>query len=93
MVYLLLIIIIVLLTYIAFFTPERRHQREIRRVQKIFNTRGPQTPLFKIDDPRNETHPDEMVIYEYMSGKKGMSHRKLAVMTYRMEENLKSSDN
>jgi hypothetical protein len=36
--YILLIVIIILLAYIAFFTPERRREREIRRVQKIFNT-------------------------------------------------------
>ncbi len=87
--YFLLLIIILLLVYIAFFTPERRREREIRRVQKIFNTPLPEPPLFKIDDPRNETHPDEMVSYEFADGKKGLSHRKLAAMIYQMEQKLK----
>ncbi len=89
MYFFLIIIIIILLTYIAFFTPERRREREIKRVQRIFNTPLPEPPLFKIDDPRNKTHSDEMVTYEFSDGKRGMSHRKLAVMTYKMEENLK----
>ncbi|MCB9806176.1 hypothetical protein H6775_03415 [Candidatus Nomurabacteria bacterium] len=86
MIYLLLIIIIILLLYIAFFTPEKRERRNIRRVQKIFNTPLPEPPLFKIGDPRNETHPDETVTYEYPSGEKGISNRKLATIIYKMEE-------
>jgi NADH:ubiquinone oxidoreductase subunit 3 (subunit A) len=88
----LLIIIIILLGYIAFFTPERRREREIKRVQKIFNNSAPELPFFKIDDPRNETYPDEMVRYESANGERGISHRKLAVMFYRIEEKLKNSD-
>ena len=81
--------IILLLVYIIFFAPEKRREREVGRVQKIFNNPVPEPPLFKIDDPRNETHPDEMVICKFSDGKRGMSHRKLAVMTYQMEENMK----
>jgi hypothetical protein len=87
--YYLLSIIIILLVYVAFFTPERRRERGIKRVQRIFNTPLPEPPLFKIDDPRNETHPDEMVAYQFSDGKRGMSHRKLAVMNYKMKEDLK----
>lgn len=38
MIYLFLIIIISLLIYIAFFTPEKRDRRNIKRVQDLFNT-------------------------------------------------------
>lgn len=61
--YLLLVVIILLLSYNAFFTPERRREREIKRVQKIFNT-PISHELFDIDDPRNKTNPDDFVLYE-----------------------------
>ncbi len=86
MIYLLLITI-VLLIYIAFFTPEIREQRNIRRVQKIFNRPHPSPKEFDINDPRNETHPDEVVSY-----RGGISHRKLAVMLYKMEQESLEGD-
>lgn len=62
MIYLLLTVIIVLLIYIAFFTPERREQREMRRAQRVFNTPlHPKAIEFMEDDERNESHPDEVV--------------------------------
>ena len=76
----LLLIIIAILIYIAFFTPEKREKRAIRRVQKIFNTQIPPPPTFDINDPRNKTHPDETVIYS-----KGLGNRKLAVLLNKME--------
>ncbi len=85
----LLLVIIGLLAYIAFFTPEKRQQRDIKRIQKNFNHPMPELPLFKIDDPRNETHPDELVMYKNENGEKGMSHRKLAGMIYKMEKENK----
>ena len=88
--YFLVVVIILLLIYIAFFTPERRREREVKRVQKIFNTPLPEPPLFKINDPRNKTHPDEIVSYEFADGKKGKIHRKLAGMTYQMEQESKN---
>ncbi len=63
----LLIIIIVLLTYIAFFTPERRQQREIKRVQKIFNTPlYPNAKEFSSLDERNKSKPNEIVKFGIM---------------------------
>jgi len=86
----LLLVITCLLTYIAFFTSDKRRSREIKRVQKIFNHTRPEPSYFKINDTRNETHPDEMVTYEYANGKKGLSHRKLATMIYNMERENKT---
>jgi flagellar basal body-associated protein FliL len=62
MIYLLLTVVIVLLAYIAFFTPERREQREVRRAQKMFNTPlYPKAVEFMTNDQRNKFHPDEVV--------------------------------
>ena len=38
MIYILLIIIISLIAYIAFFTPEKRERRSIKRAQNLFST-------------------------------------------------------
>lgn len=76
----LLLVIIVLLIYIAFFTQEQRDKRVIRRVQKLFNTYIAPPPTFDIKDPRNKTHPDETVRYS-----KGLGTRRLAVLLYEME--------
>lgn len=86
--YFLLVIIILLLLYIAFFTPEVRHKREIKRVQKLFNTKFPEPPIFNIHDTRNVTHPDEPVMYIDANGKKTRSHCKLAVLLFKMEEKV-----
>ncbi len=80
MIYLLLVII-ALLIYIAFFTPEKRKQREIRRVQKVFNATLPAPEQFNINDPRNKTHPEEMVAY-----RDGLASRKLAMLLDEMEK-------
>lgn len=82
-----LLVIIALLTYIAFFTPEKLRKIEIKRIQKIFNTPLSDYPLFKIDDLRNETHPDETVMYEFADGTRRISHRSLAVLTHKIGEN------
>ena len=79
----LLLVIILLLIYIAFFTPEKINQREIKRVQKVFNAPVKKPTNFDINDPRNESHPDEMVSF-----KQGLTHRKLAVMLYKLEKEL-----
>lgn len=57
-----LIIIIILLIYIAFFTPEKRQQREIKRVQRLFNTPlYPNAEEFSPQDDRNDSNPNEIV--------------------------------
>lgn len=62
MLYLLLTIVIVLLTYIALFTPEKRAKRGIKQVQKAFNTPlYPKAVEFMANDERNRSHPDEVV--------------------------------
>ena len=71
----LLLIIIALLIYIAFFTPKKREQRDIRRVQKLFNTKLPIPKQFDVNDPRNKTHPEETVTY-----RDGLASRKLAML-------------
>lgn len=76
----LLLVITALLIYIAFFTPEKRRQREIRRVQKVFNTTHPTPEQFNVNDPRNKTHPEELVTY-----RDGLATRKLAVLLDEME--------
>lgn len=82
MIYLLLVVIILLLIYVAFFTPEKRRQREINSFKKIFNTPLPEPPKFNINDPRNNSHPEEIVRY-----KNGLSNRKFAVLLYNIEKN------
>lgn len=58
----LLLIIISLLVYIAFFTPEKIKQREISRAQEVFNAPlYPNAVEFSVDDVRNTSHPDEVV--------------------------------
>ncbi len=62
MIYLLLLIIIALLTYNAFFTSEKIEQREIKRMQKLFNTPlYPNAVKFIANDERNNLYPDEIV--------------------------------
>lgn len=79
--YYLLLVIIALLIYIAFFTPEKRRQREIRRVQKIFNATPPTPEQFNVNDPRNKTHPEELVTY-----RDGLASRKLALLLDEMDQ-------
>ncbi len=80
--YFLLIVIILFLLYIAFFTPERRREREIRRVQKIFNT-PISHELFDIDDPKNTTNSDDFVLYEG-----NVLSRNFALMSYESKKKL-----
>lgn len=78
--YFLLVVIILLLSYIAFFTPERRRDREIRRIQKLFNTRITHE-LFDIDDPMNKTNSDGFVLYNG-----NVLSRNLALISYELKK-------
>ena len=59
----------------------------MRRVQKVFNTPVEKPVEFNIDDPRNQSHPEEMVCF-----KEGLTHRRLAVMLYKLEKELKENN-
>jgi len=72
-----------LLIYISFFTSEKRNQRRVKRIQKLFNTQLQEPTNFEIDDPRNDSHPEEMVCYN-----DGLTHRKLAVLLYQSENEI-----
>lgn len=78
--YLLLVVIILLLSYIAFFAPERRRDREVRRIQKLFNTRI-KHELFDIDDPMNKTNSDGFVLYNG-----NVLSRNLALISYELKK-------
>jgi len=75
---LLLIGIISVLIYIAFFTPERRRQREIKQIQKVFNTPlYPDAVEFLESDERNISHPDEVVKIKFAYATRGEAMAKL----------------
>ena len=77
MLYLLLIIVIILLLIIVY-----RGRDKGAYFRNLLERNAKLNPLqeFKVDDPRNETHPEEMV-----KTKNGdLSTRKLAVLLYKM---------
>ncbi len=77
MIYLLLTIIIVLLAVIIY-----RGRDKGTYFRNLLERNAKLNPLqeFRMDDPRNETHPEEMV--KIKNG--GLSTRKLAVLLYKM---------
>lgn len=83
MLYILLIIIIGLLIKLIYFPRDKGAEAQAYW-NKLFS-RKIHIPDYKNNDPRNETHPEEMVRMKDGS----LSHRKLAGMIEAMEENLK----
>lgn len=62
----LLIIIIGLLVYNIFFTPEKIELRQIRKIQSIFNKPlYPNAEEFYLDDIKNQTNPNEIVKFGF----------------------------